>query len=245
MAPPETIVLAFDAYGTLLSTASIADQLSSHFGTEKASAIAAQWRLYQLEYTWRLNSMNKYEPFDSVTKKALIHALTEASVSLSEPDIEKLMCAYNTLNLFPDVPPLFTRLSSPEPSSSPSLHSVIFTNGTPAMLSATLTHSPEISPHAHLFKEVVSIHDIQKYKPTPDAYNYLCKKVDKTGKEGEVWLISGNPFDIVGANAVGMSTVWVDRSQSGWSDRLGEEPTVVVKGLGEVVGKVLEYSSRL
>jgi 2-haloacid dehalogenase len=52
MSPKEEIVLAFDAYGTLLSTESIAKKLAEHFGQEKAAGIAAKWRLYQLEYTW-------------------------------------------------------------------------------------------------------------------------------------------------------------------------------------------------
>jgi len=51
-------VLAFDAYGTLLSTESIAKKLASHFGQDKAQNMAATWRKYQLEYTWRLNSMS-------------------------------------------------------------------------------------------------------------------------------------------------------------------------------------------
>ena len=52
------IVIAFDLYGTLLSTESIAKKLSEHFGKEKAQSLAALWRSYQLEYTWRLNSMS-------------------------------------------------------------------------------------------------------------------------------------------------------------------------------------------
>jgi len=52
-------VVAFDAYGTLLSTESIAKKLASHFGQEKAQTIATTWRKYQLEYTWRLNSMSE------------------------------------------------------------------------------------------------------------------------------------------------------------------------------------------
>lgn len=53
------IIVAFDLYGTLLSAESIAKELSSHFGQEKATSIATVWRKYQLEYTWRLNSMSK------------------------------------------------------------------------------------------------------------------------------------------------------------------------------------------
>jgi 2-haloacid dehalogenase len=55
------IVIAFDAYGTLLSTASIATQLQTFFGHGSANKIAVLWRRYQLEYTWRLNSMGEFE----------------------------------------------------------------------------------------------------------------------------------------------------------------------------------------
>jgi 2-haloacid dehalogenase len=59
MASTYNTVIAFDLYGTLLSTESIAKELASHFGDEKAASIAALWRRYQLEYTWRMNSMGK------------------------------------------------------------------------------------------------------------------------------------------------------------------------------------------
>lgn len=53
------IIVAFDLYGTLLSAESIVEQLADYTGQEKAQSIAAAWRRYQLEYTWRLNSMGK------------------------------------------------------------------------------------------------------------------------------------------------------------------------------------------
>lgn len=60
MSANKDIIVAFDLYGTLLSTASIAKELSKHFGEEKAQSLATVWRRYQLEYTWRLNSMSKW-----------------------------------------------------------------------------------------------------------------------------------------------------------------------------------------
>lgn len=57
--PGKKMVIAFDAYGTLLSTESIAKKLAHRFGDEKAETLATAWRKYQLEYTWRLNSMGK------------------------------------------------------------------------------------------------------------------------------------------------------------------------------------------
>lgn len=58
MASDKNLVIGFDLYGTLLSTESIAKKLADHFGQEKAQQLAATWRKYQLEYTWRSNSMS-------------------------------------------------------------------------------------------------------------------------------------------------------------------------------------------
>jgi len=244
MSPPnKDIVLAFDAYGTLLSTESIAEKLAEHFGQEKAQGIAAKWRLYQLEYTWRLNSMNQYEPFSTVTQRALQHALKEAGVSLEAEQIDNLMHAYDSLSTFPDVDPALRSLRG-----NPSITCVVFSNGTYAMVNASVTKSPDLAPHASIFKDIVVVEEVRKFKPAPEVYTHLIEKVGKTKEQvGEVWLISGNPFDIVGAVAVGMKAVWVDRSGAGWVDTLGGEgekgrPTVVVRDLGEVVDAVLKFS---
>ena len=50
-------IIAFDLYGTLLSTESVAEELAKQYGEDTAKSLAANWRRYQLEYTWRLNSM--------------------------------------------------------------------------------------------------------------------------------------------------------------------------------------------
>lgn len=52
-------IIAFDLYGTILSTDSIVKALASLFGDEKAKTIATQARRYQLEYTWRINGMGE------------------------------------------------------------------------------------------------------------------------------------------------------------------------------------------
>lgn len=56
-------VAAFDIYGTVLSTESIVKSLKKYFDSEKAQSISTAWRRYQLEYTWRLNSMGKLPVF--------------------------------------------------------------------------------------------------------------------------------------------------------------------------------------
>lgn len=53
------VIVAFDLYDTLLSTASISKTLASFIPLEIAEPLALLWRRYQLEYTWRLNSLGK------------------------------------------------------------------------------------------------------------------------------------------------------------------------------------------
>jgi hypothetical protein len=68
--PDKQTIVAFDLYGTLLSTSSIAGQLERHFGP-RAQSIASTWRRYQLEYTWRLNSMGSYIQQQPIGQRSL------------------------------------------------------------------------------------------------------------------------------------------------------------------------------
>ena len=59
MSSHSTPIIAFDLYGTLLSTDSVRDSLASLVPDATATSTALLWRRYQLEYTWRLNSMGE------------------------------------------------------------------------------------------------------------------------------------------------------------------------------------------
>ncbi|PNS21278.1 hypothetical protein CAC42_1057 [Sphaceloma murrayae] len=185
-------VIAFDAYGTLLSTSSIASKLASHFGQDKAGSIATLWRRYQLEYTWRLTSMGQYTPFSDLTRQALLHALAEHDLSLSDTEVRKLMEAYDTLSIFPDVPGCLNTLRE-----KPDITAVVFSNGTHEMVSNSINKSPDLSPLSSVFTDIVVVEEVRKFKPALEVYRHLARKtgVDQ-GEMGRLWLVSGNPFDI-------------------------------------------------
>ena len=77
--------------------------------------------------------------------------------------------------------------------------------------------------------------------------------MDPEDKESlaRVWVVSGNPFDIVGARAVGMNSIWVNRKgdKRGWEDGLVEgekgRPTEVVCQLHEAVVTVMSHAADL
>ncbi|KAL8670677.1 MAG: hypothetical protein Q9168_004798 [Polycauliona sp. 1 TL-2023] len=243
MASNGNIVIAFDLYGTLLSTESVAQELAKQFGKEKSATIAATWRKYQLEYTWRLNSMGQYLPFSTVTRRSLTHTLSENNIPPpSEAVLESLMSAYDSLSTFPDVAPALESLAD-----SPSITPLVFSNGTDQMVGNSVHRSQDLSPYSKVFQHLVTVEKVQKFKPHPDVYYHLAKEVGK-GKEqmGEMWLVSGNPFDVVGAKAVGMKTAWVNRGGQGWSDSLVEgevgRPDFIGKDLNEIVQMIMTTS---
>lgn len=155
------------------------------------------------------------------------------------------MQAYNSLSTFPDVDAALTIVSK-----NSQLTAVVFSNGTESMVSNSVKSSPDLGPHASVFKHVVTVEEVKKFKPSPDVYRHLAEKVGKEkSREGmkDMWLISGNPFDVVGARAMGMQAAWVDRQGNGWSDGLvsGEAgtPTLMGVDLSEIVEAILKHVS--
>ncbi|KAJ5257124.1 hypothetical protein N7478_013228 [Penicillium angulare] len=232
----DKIIVAFDMYGTLLSTDSISKQLEIYLGSDAAPSIATLWRRYQLEYTWRLNSMEQYEDFAAVTRNSLRHALNESGQQLKDTEIESLIKAYDSLHTFPDVGPALNRIAN-----NSSIRAVIFSNGTKDMISNSVLRSADLSKHASIFSDLVTVDEIRKYKPSPITYQHVAKKVGKElSQMGEIWLVSSNPFDIVGARTAGMNAIWVDRAARGWQDAAcpGIEPTAIVHSLEQIVTKI-------
>lgn len=148
------------------------------------------------------------------------------------------MSAYDSLSAFPDVQPTLEKLNDLK-----NIKIVIFSNGTHEMVSSSVRNSPDLSPHARVFDEIVVVEQCRKFKPAPEAYNHLANKVGKNVLDrdamAEIWLVSGNPFDVVGARSVGMNAIEVDRAGNGWQDALlpteRGRPTEIVQSLEEIV----------
>lgn len=228
-------VLAFDLYGTLLSTASIATVLAEYHGPEMAESIQAAWRRCQLEYTWRLNSMKHYEDFEKVTRESLIHTLAEHRVEMKPQDIDAVMDAYDNLGTFNDVLPGLEALSKVA-----DVECVVFSNGTRKMIGNSVNGSKSLKSVSSIFSRLVSVDHLRSFKPAPEVYKYLANCVGMAGTESELWLVSSNAFDVVGARAAGLKAVWVDRADRGWQDRLGYKPTAVISRLEELQDLIKE-----
>ena len=218
MSPPEA--LAFDMYGTLVDPVGISKQLERYL-PEQALRLSEVWRQKQLEYTFRLAAMERYEDFEQVTRRALDYALAVVGRELRSEQKDALIAQYNDLERFPDVEPGLERLKEAGHQM------IIFSNGAPHMLQA-LMDAAELRPY---FQGFVSVDEVKTYKPSPKTYRHAARLLERP--IGEVRLVSSNPFDDIGAETAGMKSAWVDRS-GGLFDTLGSPPEIVVKTLTEL-----------
>ena len=212
--------LAFDMYGTLVDPIRIWKRLEQYIPQE-AQRVAEIWRQKQLEFTFRLTAMERYEDFEEVTRKALDYALAAAGRTLDATQKAALMTQYNDLERFADVESGLQRLKEAGHTM------VIFSNGSPPMLTAIM-NAANLHPY---FQGFVSVDEVKVYKPSPKVYRHVASRLGRP--IGEVRLISSNPFDVIGAESAGMQAAWVNRS-GGLFDTLAAPPTMVVGTLIEL-----------
>lgn len=185
-------------------------------------------------------STGLYRTFSEVTKGALEHAVAENDLSLSDDDVQKLMKAYDSLHVFAEIPAALNAVRG-----NPQVDAYIFSNGTKEMVAASVESSPDLNAYAELFKGFITVHEVQMFKPAMEVYQDLIVKAGKEGKASDVWVVTANPFDAVGARVAGLRSAWIDRAGRGWVDRLGDviggiRPNVIVSGVDEAVDEIIK-----
>ncbi|WP_240433839.1 haloacid dehalogenase type II [Shewanella japonica] len=214
----QNITLAFDVYGTLINTHGVLILLETMIG-DKAKAFSTRWREKQLEYSFRRGLMKKYVPFSDCTRQALEYTCDYYQISLSTEQKKALMECYKTLPSFEDVKPALIALKAQ------GYRMFAFSNGTKRAVE-TLLYAAGIDA---LFEGVVSADEIKTFKPNPDIYQHFLQATES--KASETWLISSNPFDVIGAIATGLKAAWVKRTEGAVFDPWEMQPNVIVADL--------------
>jgi len=219
--------LAFDVYGTLIDTHGVVTALEDLVGDE-AMFFSNTWRDKQLEYSFRKGLMQNYETFAVCTSQALDYTCAFYGAKLSIEQKKALMATYSSLPAFYDVKEGLARLKD-------SGHRLFaFSNGAADALEILLNNAGL----RELFLGVVSVDEIKSFKPNPAVYGHFLRKSGATG--GESWLISSNPFDVIGAISAGMKSAWVCRTSGAIFDPWGIEPTMTVSSLVELDNKIAQ-----
>jgi 2-haloacid dehalogenase len=213
--------LAFDIYGTLIDTQGISQKLFDIIGTQ-ATEFAHRWREKQLEYSFRRGLMRRYEDFSTCTVQALDYTDRFFATNISITDKQALMDAYKTLPAFTDV------TQSLILARKAGFRLFAFSNGSESAVEQLL-QSAGIRSY---FEGVISVESLQTFKPNPDVYQYF---LDKTNSQPEnSWLVSSNPFDVIGAVSAGMKAAWLQRNAEALFDSWEFTPTATLKHLSQL-----------
>ncbi|SNR35595.1 haloacid dehalogenase type II [Actinomadura mexicana] len=219
MPSPEALV--FDVYGTLVDPLGIATDLEERLPPADAAEVARLWRRKQLDISFRLTAMGRYEDFGWCTRKALDHALALLDKRLETSAKESLIAGYNDLEPFPDAVPALEALLDRGHVLA------VLSNGAPAMLDAVL----DASGLRRYFAEVISVDEVRAFKPSPRPYHHAAARLDRV--PSRVRLVSCNSFDIIGAESAGLRAAWVDRS-GGVFEPDGSPPDIVIRSLTDL-----------
>jgi 2-haloacid dehalogenase len=199
--PIKTVV--FDAYGTLFDVASAARTAASEPHRDKLRAcwqdLADDWRLKQLQYTWLRAIVDAHSDFWDVTQDGLDWALENNGL---QGDIElraRLLQLYWELDAYPEVPAMLKALKDTK------LNTAILSNGSPKMLAGAV----QSAGLGDLLDDILSVEDVQVFKPNRFVYNLVTKRFDCIPEE--VLFVSSNGWDAAAAAGFGFYTTWVNR----------------------------------
>ncbi|MBI2486750.1 MAG: haloacid dehalogenase type II [Deltaproteobacteria bacterium] len=209
----------FDAYGTLFDINSVIE--ACKYIIQDPEGFSKLWRAKQLEYTFLRSLMERYKDFWEVTEDALTFAINSFSISVSQVERKKLMETYLYLKPFAEVADALRHLKNYELA--------VLSNGSPMMLNTLL----ENSGLKHYFRYILSADEVRTYKPSPKVYA-LGPKYLGIPKE-EIFFVSSNSFDVVGAKAFGFKVGWINRSGT-QLDELGMKPDIIAITLEEMSG---------
>jgi 2-haloacid dehalogenase len=221
-----TTTLAFDVYGTLIDPFGVSQTLRGMAG-EKTAAFAQLWRDKQIEYLFRRGLGRDYQPFSVCTSQALDYAAMQLQIDLSSGDKQQLLAKYRELPAYAEVPQSLRELQDA------GCRNYAFSNGEPDDLAYLLAHAGLDSA----LDGIISVHDARSFKPDPAVYSHFLKETGATKEQ--TWLVSGNPFDVIGAHMAGWRTAWVKRNPAAVFDPWKIEPDVIVTDTSELTGFVV------
>ncbi len=215
----------FDAYGTLFDVTAAARQAAEEPGRAALAgvwqALARDWRLKQLQYTWLRAITGHHKDFWDVTQDGLDWAMEAQGLGDDAELRERLLALYWELSAYPEVPDMLAALKAD------GLNTAILSNGSPDMLEGAVTSAGLEA----LLDDVLSIESVRIFKPSRVVYDMVGKRFGT--RPDEVLFVSSNGWDAAAAADYGFTTAWVNRAGEP-VDRLPAKPQHILTELSGI-----------
>lgn len=191
-------VAIFDLVGTLFSLDAVTERLER----EGARGFSDCWFQETIQACMAVTLAERYIPFREVVGITLtnlleINGLTEVSVP-------------GVLDAFNELRPEYGVLECLQKLSRDGVRLAVLTNSAKPSAAALLKRSGLTD----FFEMVISTDEVEKCKPHPSTYRFILDRLDAEPEDS--WMATTHGWDIFGAAAAGLHTVWVMRRDRRW-----------------------------
>ncbi len=208
--------LAFDYYGTIANKGALSSVVDGHFPGQ-GDALTKLWFSTCQRYCFQNGMMNRYAPWDELTKAALDYACSDLNIPIPEAVRTELIDADASLPVYAEVHKALPRLAK-------KFSLYVLSMGSAWMIKRSQQNAG-VDGH---FTDIITTEQAKIYKPKLEAYELALRE---TGLEkNQLGFVSGNSFDVIGSKNFGLPTIWVRRHNQAL-DGLGLEPDLIVDDL--------------
>lgn len=213
------LVIAFDVIETLFPLDPVRQRI---IDAGQPGHLLELWFTRLLRDAFALAAAGGYRPFAELATNALAAATNHA---LPEQTVRGIVAGIAELDPHPDVEPAIIR------AREAGLQVITLTNGSAQTTSALLRRAGV----DHHVQQVLSVDDIQTYKPAPRIYHHAAHACQVSADR--VALVAAHSWDTHGANQAGLTTGWVSRLEHHYPaiftppDVAGPDLVTVIDGL--------------
>jgi 2-haloacid dehalogenase len=215
---PSKAVLVFDVNETLLDLSVLDPLFEQAFGRPR---VRPAWFL-TMQTVWMTGTIaGAFAPFPKIADAALELTAAREQVIVSKELRTAIIEGLKTLPPYPEVHSALGRLRDG------GVRLAALTNSTRRGARAQLTHAGLFD----FFERVMSVEEVRRYKPAADPYRFASRELRV--RPGGLHMVAAHWWDLNGAAAAGLKTVFVKRSGKAMNP-LGPKPDLQVTDLGEL-----------
>lgn len=222
------MVIVFDVNGTLLNPQILEPCLRKIFGRKLT---AREWFHHLLQYSMALTLSGDYRPFDQIAAAVLEMDAAAFKVELTPADIERVRRCMKTLPPYPEVKAALRKFGGAN------IRLAVLTNSDPH----TLQQQLENGELAGYFEQVLSIDQLQRYKPHTETYQFAARSLNISPQD--MLMVAAHPWDLLGAAGAGCLTAFIRRPGKALFP-IASQPTYVANNLADLATQLIPPSKR-
>lgn len=225
MSKPQPKVIFLDVNETLLDLDPLKTSVTETLGEE---GLVSLWFSMMLHYSLVDTLTEKYHHFSEIGVATLQMLAESKGIELSKKDAEEaIVPVLRSLPPHPDVVEGLTLLKEQ------GFRLVSLTNSSNEGIEEQFRNAGLIE----IVDQRLTVEGVHKFKPHPDVYHWALKEVDV--EASEAMMVAAHGWDIAGAGAAGLQTVFVARPGKVIYP-LTEKPDHIVKDIKELADLLSE-----